>query len=38
MKGMIMDADKIVAEIERIIAQMDDVNAALRRLIDEESS
>jgi len=33
-----MDADKIVAEIERIIAQMDDVNAALRRLIDEESS
>jgi hypothetical protein len=30
-----MNNDKIIAEIDKIIAQMDETNAALKRLIGE---
>jgi hypothetical protein len=32
---MTMNNDKIIAEIDKIIAQMDETNAALKRLIGE---
>jgi hypothetical protein len=33
MKGMIMNSEVIIEQIEKILAQIDDLNAAMQRLI-----
>jgi hypothetical protein len=35
MKGMTMDTELIIEEIEKILAQIDDLNNSMKRMIGE---
>jgi len=38
MKGMIMNTEAILEQIDKIVAQMDDINAALKRVLEDDNA
>jgi hypothetical protein len=38
MKGMTMNTKAILEQIDNIVAQMDDINAALKRVLEDDNA
>jgi hypothetical protein len=38
MKGMTMNTEAILEQIDNIVAQMDDINATLKRVLEDDNA